>query len=610
MSDSCRVKALLSGLLVIHLGYIHGLHHDCSVCCVIQDKFDLNCSWRSDASDHSVSLRHPDSPPLLFDVPFGQNWLLIPRDKLTRYNEYNITVTGGGKKKSEHFTEGGLNLFIRPPLLSSALESDSLEIMWSPPEDEELEQRDLQVELRYRILGADNWTKVNESDLEISTYVMDNPKPDTDYEFQIRYLKDATMTKGSLWSESHIVRSPEVVPNGRSHVWRRLQDGSSHLVMWKPLDLHSAGSRNLTYQVTYTHGDKERTIDASCCRTTLPDQSTEVCVRAKNPKGTGPPACVPPLCTGMTDKTVLDCSVQGNTGGISVSCKELQKSDHVLSYVTEWTEDETMAVHWTRSQEGHETLLLPGDFTPGVPYVISVYVPYNHSCARTFSAEVYSQEEAPTAAPNFTSQVLSEESVLVSWEEIPKQQRRGIISHYTIYVKTTERLENHSVSNESGHKILSGLSSGTIHTIWMTASTRAGEGQPGPHKTFQTSATGSRHRVLLVVAVAAILLSVSGVGLCFCDCKISLWPKIPKPEDKLKKIFMASTGNMWQPQQISHSPIITVVEEMEPPPSPPPPPPSPPPPSQPLPQLNPAPVITSGYEKHFMPSPEEILAFQ
>lgn len=622
MSERCWVNALLGGLFVLNLSYIYGLFHDCSVCCVIQDKIgDLNCSWRSDVStQYSVSLQsltYSDEPPILFNITLGQNWVLIRRKDLVTYHEYNLIVTGGGKEATQNFTysKDGHNIFIRPPQLYSTISENnkSLEITWKDPEDE---SENLPVQLRYRILGAHNWSEVNKSDLEINTYALDDPEPYTDYEFQIRYLPDETNKKGSLWSESHVLTSPEMVPNGSPDGLRSWQNGSSLLVMWKPLDHHSARGKILNYVVTYAHGGKKMTAEVPCCSKILPAQSRQLCVRARNSKGLGPPLCVAPLCTEIANKAKdLDCKVWGDSSGrINVLCKELLKFENVLSSVMEWRalgEDKT-EVNWTRGQTVNETLVFPGEFTPGVPYYISVYVFYNTdlSCIRTFSTETYSQEEVPTAAPNFTSHILSAGNVLVSWEEIPMQHRRGLISHHTIYVKNTDHSEFHTVSNGRGNKTLSGLSSGTVYTIWMTASTRAGEGKPSPQKTFQTS--GNRHRVLLIVAVVASILFVCGAVLCFRDRGTSFWPKIPKPEGKFKEFFMASSANMWQPQQVSLNPLIAVVEEIEPPPQPPTPPPElqpppPPQPSPPLPVLNTAPVITSGYERHFMPTPEEVM---
>ncbi|XP_075711611.1 interleukin-27 receptor subunit alpha [Rhinoderma darwinii] len=615
MSDRRWIKAFLRGLLILNLSYIYGegFVHDCSVCCEIQDKEgNLYCSWRSDARTQQFlslqSLTNFDEPPHLFRVPFGENCLVIPRINLVKFHEYLLTVTGGGKEETLNFiySNDGFNILISPPGLNSSVSgSESIDIIWDHIEGEELELRP--VELRYRIQGAPTWTKVNTSELEVSSYTLDDPVPDTNYEFQIRYLPDEkNEKKGSPWSKSDVITSAEMAPNGSSDVWRSLENGSSLLVMWKSLDHRSARGRILSYMVTYFHGVEELTTEVPCCSTRLPAQTKQVCVRAKNSIGLGPPACAAPLCTEMENVTVFTCKVWGDsTGRMNVLCEELVKSDHVLSYIMEWREEQKTEVHWTRSQTVSETLVLPGDFTPGVLYSISVYLLYNNSCIRTLTTEAYSRDEVPTAAPNFTSHVLSARNVLVSWEEIPRPHRRGVIIHHTIYVKSTNHSERHTVSNGSGNKTLSGLSSGIIYTIWMTASSRAGEGQPSPLKNFQT--IGNRHHVFLLMAGVINILFVCGVMLCFCDYKTLFWPKIPNPEDTFKELFMTSNGNMWQPQQVSVNPLVTVIEEIEPPPQPALPPSPPPSPPKPSPLRNKAPAINSGYEKHFMPTPEEVM---
>ncbi|XP_069623382.1 interleukin-27 receptor subunit alpha isoform X2 [Ranitomeya imitator] len=610
MSYRRWVISLFRGLLVLNLSYMYGFFDDSSVFCVIRDQSgDLNCSWRSDVwTEHSASLQnltHLHEPPLFFTIPAGQNWLLIKREILVRWNEYLITVSAGGRRKTIHFTYGSHGHHSRPPLLNSSISgSHSLEITWKHPEDEVLDHPP--VELRYRIMGAENWTEVENEDLEINNYILDEPAPFTQYEFQIRYLPEGEK-KGSVWSTSHVLMSPEMAPNGSCDVWRSLEDGSSLLLMWKALEHRSAKGRVL-YEVTSVHGGESTTEEVPCCSSVLPAQSTQVCITARNSKGVGPPACVTPPCTEIINGTGSYCKVSGDSSGkINVFCDARVRSDDVLNYVIEWREvreDEKTQVHWTRRQALSETVVLPGNFTPGIPYYISVNVIYNNSCIRIFSTEAYRQEEVPTAAPNFTCHHLSDRNILVSWEEIPRLHRRGIISHYTIYINSTNTYKCYTVSNGSGNKTISGLLSETVYTIWMTASTRAGEGQSSPLKIFPTS--GKRHHVLLIVPMVVIILLVCGTILCFFDCKTQFWPKIPKPEDKFKKLFMASNVNMWQPHQVSLNPLIAVVEEIEPPPQPPtpPPPPKPSPPSTPL---NKPPIITSGYEKHFMPTPEEVM---
>ncbi|KAM4039661.1 interleukin-27 receptor subunit alpha isoform 2-T2 [Anomaloglossus baeobatrachus] len=572
MSDRRWVTAFFRGLLVLNLQYMYGLLDERSVFCVTTDQSgDLYCSWTGDVrtgdSASLLDLTNPQEPPLVFTIPPGQNWLLINREKLVKLKEYLITVTAGGKSMRMNFTYSGDGHHSRPPLLNASISgSDSLEISWKHPEDEVLEDPHPPVELKYRIVGAHNWTQVESDDLEINKYVLEEAAPFTEYEFQIRYLPDGEK-KGSAWSRSHVLWSPEMAPNGSCDVWQSLEeDESSLLVMWKALEQRSARGK-VQYEVTSVRGGHSTTQEVPCCGLVLPAQSSQVCVTARNSKGVGPPACVAPLCTEMVNENVSDCKVRGDSSGkVTVLCDGRVTPDDVLSYVMEWRElreDEAPLLHWTRRRALSEAVELPGNFTPGVPYYISVNEIYNDSCTRIFATEAYSQEEVPTVAPNFTCHILSAGNVIVLWQEIPRRHRRGIISHYTIYVNSTTSYKHY---------------------------------------------TGNRHRVLLVVPMVAFILLVSGAIMCFFDCKTQFWPKIPKPEDKFKKLFMASNVNMWQPHQVSLNPLIAVVEEIEPPPQPPTPPPPPPSkPSPPSPLMKKAPVITSGYERHFMPTPEEVM---
>ncbi|KAG8547231.1 hypothetical protein GDO81_028827 [Engystomops pustulosus] len=215
------------------------------------------------------------------------------------------------------------------------------------------------------------------------------------------------------------------------------------LCVLQELDHRSARGKILSYQVTYIHG-REEEDELPCCNVSLPAPATHVCVRARNSEGLGPPACTPPLCA---DRTFLDCNIHGDSSNrIRVLCKDPVIASPLLSFVVEWRaqrEDLKMELDWTRTRVVNETLVLPGDFTPGTPYHVSVYVLYSNSCITGFSTEVYSREEVPTASPKFTSHILSPGSVLVSWEEIPKWHKRGAITHYSIYVRSADHLQDH-----------------------------------------------------------------------------------------------------------------------------------------------------------------------
>ncbi|XP_063787196.1 interleukin-27 receptor subunit alpha isoform X2 [Pseudophryne corroboree] len=491
MSDSFWIRPIAGGIfiLIISVCYSNDFADLCSFCCIIQGKIeDLNCTWRSAQRTASLqSLTNPKDPPRHFTLQPGQKWLLLPRENLTYSHRYHLRVSGGDKEEALIFTysHDGENVFIRPPALNSSVSEDmTVEVFWENPADS---PHPLLVELRYRILGDSSWTLANESDLEVNAYSLDDPEPYTKYEFQIRYLPDEQQkNRGSLWSESYVLTTPEDVPTGTLDVWRSLEKWPLLLIMWKPLSPQSARGEILNYHVVFS-GTESKITEALCCSMIMPAQTTHVCVSARNSKGLGNGTCLTPLCSGIS---LFGGRAWGDASGrINVWWEEPLSPRLPLSYLVEWREDGNKQLNWTRSQTANQTLILPDVFTTGVLYHISVFALKDDECVANLSTETYSLEGVPSASPNFFIHVLTSTEAVISWDEIPVQHRRGNLKHYSIYVNSTDRYQHHKVY--SGNETLSGLSPGTVYTVWMTATTTAGEGPPSTGKTFQTTAKRS-----------------------------------------------------------------------------------------------------------------------
>ncbi|XP_077326566.1 interleukin-27 receptor subunit alpha [Lithobates pipiens] len=626
MSDDTWNKSLVGGLVILIFGITSstGNIDQCSLCCLLQrTSEDLNCTWTKDSSVQlNVSLQKisPRDSPQHYTIAPGQNWLLIPRKNLTLYDNYQLSVHGETWMETMNFTycHGCENVFIGAPILNSTNyeEEDMLivEITWQDIIDFSNPPR---VELRYRTLGASDWITVDSSDLQPNSYEMTDREPGTDYEFQIRYIPDERQKNRGLWSESYVFTTPEEVPVGAPDVWRNFHWESSLHVTWKPLSHHSARGKILSYNVIYNNNDTPQSIEEPCCNISLPAQSTHVCVSARNSKGHGPHGCVIPLCSVATDMDNFDAKAWGDPSGhIVVWWKELMNYGFPVNYVVEWRKDNSSEMNWTRSQMSEmnwtkseisemnwtrsQTLVLPGKFSSGVLYHISIHALYNDCYTKIFSTEAYAREEVPLAGPSFSIHVSSSE-VLISWDEIPRHALRGKLKHYTIYVKNETSFQRHTVYGRNF--TLSGLSPHGAYTTFITASTAAGEGVPSANQTFQTNIRGRIHPLALI-SVSLLSVGILAMAIFIHPFLLVLWPKIPKPENKFIGATVSTT--FLEPQQTPSNPPIVEVEEMEPvsPPSPPPSPPPLPPPAPPQDHFKP---ITSGYEKHFMPTLEEVL---
>ncbi|KAG8441454.1 hypothetical protein GDO86_006990 [Hymenochirus boettgeri] len=362
-----------------------------------------------------------------------------------------------------------------------------------------------------------------------------NPLPESE---SSRYLENIAHNRiGSKWSDLVSFCNPENertdhfgkigVPCGRLDVWGRPTEGPSLFIQWK-LNIHTHRGEILGYNVTYNHGGTVHSEEVKSCHVLLPANSTDICVSARNIHGQGYPSCATHICKGK--------------------------------------------------------------FAPYVAYQVSVFAIYHNDCAGLVSTTIYSQEGAPSTGPNFSIHLLSFTEALIVWEEIPVQYRRGFITNYTICLNRTEYIQRQTVLTATNY-LFSGLLPNTAYTMWMTASTKAGEGPAGDIKTFQTGSASFSY-ALICAPIGFILLV--GLGLVMCSQSVIrdvCWPNIPNLDISSAVMNSPQYNSMWDVDQVSVNHPIAIVEEIElPPPKPP--------------QVD---FIGSGYERHFLPTQEEVM---
>ncbi|XP_069460493.1 interleukin-27 receptor subunit alpha isoform X4 [Ambystoma mexicanum] len=569
-------RSHLSCLLLLFLT-LYSLRGSCLVlgglyCFRFGPDSGMNCTWTVEGEPspdivytlyyRSNKYHSRQRSPAAASIPRGQSWGVIARENLTAYDTGLAWVegVGAGKKFMSLQLEIDLQAIVvkRPPVLSVEGEprSDSGNVMVScePSEREQQSSGTASCELRYRELGTPEWIQGIIEGVEILDLA-----PHTRYEVQARYPSLEGYHIGSDWSLPLAFRSPEAAPLGTVDAWRSLEGGGSRLlVMWKALDSKSARSFDITYAVSYRErGGSRRVLNSlPCCNISLPG-------------------------------TVDDISVSANNSlGVTKPCN------------------------------------------------LSLSMP------------------VPSRGPAFTVQGLSSTSAVVSLRELPLLERRGIIKQYTVYLTRAEScavLQQYNVS-EAQDVVLRMLQSSTSYMLNVTASTSAGESTSSVYY-FVTPGV-SLGIVIGSILVTVCLVASSIFGLLFYRRIRSLgqavlpkffWQKIPDPvHSKLvlklhngKDMDEESSSRQWIPDPhgaLEEHPI-TEVEEMEILPSD--------PPATEVhhgteknkeaigglsPSLNqhpswmgnakavpasPAPVewhppIMSGYERHFMPSPEDL----
>uniref|UniRef100_A0A8C5N234 Fibronectin type-III domain-containing protein n=1 Tax=Leptobrachium leishanense TaxID=445787 RepID=A0A8C5N234_9ANUR len=571
MSIRCRVRIVHKFLLILISTFLAGTAAHCPLCCILRrrDLF-LNCTWTGDVvTQYTLRLEslkyNANSPPLIYTPSLGQNWLLIPRENLTLYDHYHLRLQGGDTEEDYYFTYGkdGEKLLIEPPVLPPVtfLEDNIVEVRWLYPPD--VSHQD--VELQYRKLGEDDWIPADPSDLSHGTYEIYDLEPSSVYEVQVRYLPDELQKMGSLWSEPLTFQTAEEAPTEPLDVWLNSERIGSVSLLWKVPKNHER-SHLWNYTVTYARNGESYSEERLCredlrpCEAFLPPDAADMCVRARNTGGTGPPACAPSLCL---DQKPVDLEIKAwsnaNNHSITVWWDEPANPPcENITYLAEWTElakGGNVIMNWTRSQVANRSLALQGKLAPRVPYRVSLFILCQSDCNGSISTIIYSEEGVPFSAPHFSVKPLSSTAAFIAWGEISIWHRQGILTHYNVYVNSTAGSQHHKVSGSNIS--ISGLLPETLYEVWVTASTIAGEGPPGDVNAFHT--TGPTPLYLKLLPMYFILVMLGVLILIYSQWKWGrkCWIKVPTPKTSRTLALLYHTGysNNWDSMQVILAPL-------------------------------------------------------
>ncbi|XP_026343862.1 interleukin-27 receptor subunit alpha [Ursus maritimus] len=573
---------------------------------------DLNCSWEAvgDLGDpstlHLQSQKYHSNRTWTVPVPTGQSWVTIPREQLTMSDELLVWGTKAGQplwpsvfvNLETRMKPGAPRLY--PDVDFSEDEPLEATIHWAPPVWPP--HKVLVCQFYYRRCQETTWTllepevrsrplaPVEIQDLELAT----------GYEVHGRCRMEK---EKNLWSERSPVLSFQTLPSAPKDVWVSgnlcgTPGRQEPLLLWKD----RGRCMQMSYRVWFQAEDQElvqKTVP--CCSSFVPTQAEWVGVSAVNATSWEPLTNLSLACLGL-DFAPHGVAVSNVAGSTELLVTWQRGPGELQEHVVDWARDGDPLedLNWIRLPPENLSALLPGNFEGGVPYRITVTAVSSWGLAPAPSVWRFREELAPLAGPVlWRLQDAPPGTPAIAWGEVPRHQLRGHLTHYTLCVQSGTRPSVcMNVSGSTRNITLPDLHWGPCE-LWVTASTIAGQGPPGPSLRLHLPDNTLKWKVLPgVFLLWGLLLTGCGVSLATSGRCLHLrhkvlprwvWEKIPDPANS--SCGQPHMEEVPQAQPPGDFPILK-VEEMEP-----------------LPVTEPPQASTqldSGYEKHFLPTPEEL----
>ncbi|XP_008296047.1 interleukin-12 receptor subunit beta-2 [Stegastes partitus] len=385
----------------------------------------------------------------------------------------------------------------------------------------------------------------------------------------------------SEWSANISSWTQEEAPAEELDVWFT-EDFKSRRVYWKEPDVSISRGKIIAYKVSVKSPNSRvvRNISADTRSYSVPFRADcEVTVWACNSKGLSPPARITTRHTKV--KHAQEVHVSAGNYSIAISWRKPKTAPLLpAGYVVEWYPEghQLQELRWLKLDKNDNQTVISG-INAFECYEGAVSVFYNDSSvSRTRFKRIATLESAPAVGPLIEEKVKGND-VEITWMELPRGQRRGCISTYSIYLENSSgHRELYSVASPKRTYTIKGLSPGA-YNLWMSASTATGgEGPAGNKVTFFVEEETSFSLLLVcgVVSVMALFL------VCLCQSsavkrrfykffQCLMLDVVPDPANsKWAKEYIQDKGRMsLMPQQSNSNfsseeeePILVDVEEL------------------------------------------------
>ncbi|XP_049444202.1 interleukin-23 receptor isoform X1 [Epinephelus fuscoguttatus] len=533
----------------------------------------IDCSWERGQetylpTTYNISVYRENGTQILSDQIQDAGEITIQRAAIDVNTTYHLNITAYnhlGASRSDPFVLCVKYIVIpeSPRIVQVEFGNNSAAVLqWETADSSE----HLTSDVRLRT-DKGSWEVGAGTELSGGLIRVDGLRPLTEYEFQMRTCHSPSgrtntprLTSGkrlscSKWSPSIKGTSPGKGPSQQLHVWRMLDSPETNqqpevTVLWKPPPLEDYSGALHQYKIFLGNDHKQEvTCRAALSQFSLPlpAEVWALSISAVTSYGSSPPAEVPLRHSGDSGPVLRQLAPAPADRAVFVSWswrgnKHWSTSgDLLLYYVLEWTSVPAAALQWKQVAKDQNSASITG-LTAGVRYNICLYAVTSRGVSAPSSRLVYSEEKKPVSGPSLSVLAHEARQIHIRWDELPVDKRRGFITNYTIYLQTLDSSNTKlsvTVSANGPRQMWLDCPEGAL-AVQLTASTSAGEGQPGNRVCSQpdTPAVGL---VIVTVIVLALFVAIIANLMCWSCVRerikqtcISCGPacldeKLPKP---------------------------------------------------------------------------------
>ncbi|XP_014327005.1 interleukin-12 receptor subunit beta-2-like [Xiphophorus maculatus] len=311
---------------------------------------------------------------------------------------------------------------------------------------------------------------------------------------------------------------------------------------------------------------------------------SSVSVSAYNALGATKASCLPrqrPGNQATEPKIYLEMNEQNLTVSWNLSSKV---SDSTKQYVVQYKEClPGSGFDWIKVDSKQTTVVFKGTFKKYTSYQVSLFAVSNlNEISQLATATGYSAQGVPSKVPSFKVFKIAGTAVTLEWEPVPCSNQRGVILYYEIglntqgdpkYISTLVR--NINVTSGTTCK-LEALSPGQKYMAWIRAVSAA-----GPSEKVNTTFTINHHEdyafVTPIVVIVLLVITTALTSFILCvfqgakkECPLlphCLYEKVPDPSNS--QIFKQMKRQINEPLTWMRGPLyepyptISVLEVVE-----------------------------------------------